>query len=267
MAPRPPVVSVVVPTRDQRPLLAAALASVRAQTFRDYEVLLVDDASSDDTWAWARRQRWPALRARRLSRRKGTPGARNEALARARGRFVAFLDHDDLWAPDYLEEMLGALRDPRVMMACSNVDLVDGRGRVLLAKAIGSSGRVDRVLRAATGLSHTPCMSACVFRRRVFRELGGLDEGFETLDDLDLFHRVGARWGPRAIVFRDRALASYRLHAGQQTAVYGDVRDPAKVIAAFLAAPAADARRRACLLDAAYLFVKHGRRLLRASRG
>jgi glycosyltransferase involved in cell wall biosynthesis len=260
---RGPAVSVIVPTHSQRKHLALALASVRAQTFRDFEIVVVDDASTDGTRAWLRTRRWPELRSFRLPVRKGTPGARNAAVAEARGRLLAFLDHDDLWAPSYLKEMVEAFRDPKIMMAAANVDMVDARGDLVLRKAIGSSGRIDRVLRAVSGLSHTPCMSACVFRRRALVELGGFDEGFETLDDLDLFYRVADRYGPRAIVFLDRVLASYRLHPGQQTAVYRNNRTTPGILKALLKGGKPDPRERACLMDTAYFYAKHAKRLLR----
>lgn len=257
-----PLVSVIVPTHDGLPLLARTLACVRAQTLKDVEIVLVDDGSGPRTAAWVRRQAGRGVVVLRCPRRRGTAAARNAGLAFASGRFVAFLDHDDVWSPRFLAALLPSLRRPGRVMAAANVDLIDGRGRVLRRRATGSGGGVDATLRKATGLRATPCMSACLFRRDALTRLRGLDEGFVTLDDLDLFHRVGRRYGARGIVFVDRVLGAYRLHRRQQTAVYGADRSPRAVLRGFLKDPGRDPRVRECLLDAAYFYAKHGRRLL-----
>ena len=223
----------------------------------------MDDASTDGTREWARAQRWPALRYFRLRKNRGTPGARNQAVARARGEFLAFLDHDDLWYSRFLETLVARLRRPGIVMAASNADIIDGRGRLLLKKAGGSSGKIDRVLKSISGLTHTPFTSACVFRSRAVREVGRFDEGFKTMDDLDFFYRLAYRYGPGAIVFVDRALAAYRRHPGQQTSVYREIRESAKLLRALLREGSPTATERACLLDAAYFYAKHAPRLRR----
>ena len=102
------MVSILMPARNAAPWLGAAIASVQAQIFQDWELILVNDASTDDTAACARAA---ALSDRRLhlidsTQPLGAAGARNLALDAARGRFIAFLDADDTWHPDKLHQQI-----------------------------------------------------------------------------------------------------------------------------------------------------------------
>src|SRR5271170_3450676 len=95
-------VSVVIPTYNHRDFVVEALESVFAQTFTDYEVIVVNDGSPDDTAAVLR----PYIESGRIryieQENRGQAGARNRGLAEARGEFVAYLDDDDLWLRDKL---------------------------------------------------------------------------------------------------------------------------------------------------------------------
>ena len=107
-----PLVSVVIAAHDAAPFLPAALESVRAQTFTDWEVVAVDDGSSDETWSILE-DAGPRVRALRNPQAAGPAAARNRALAEAAGELVAFLDADDLLLPRYLESQIGCLEAAR----------------------------------------------------------------------------------------------------------------------------------------------------------
>lgn len=102
MAEQGPWVSVIVPTHNQGRFLGEALGSILGQSFRDFELLVVDDGSTDETAAILEAERDPRLRRFRTDR-VGVSAARNLALDRARGHYVAFLDGDDRWLPHKLE--------------------------------------------------------------------------------------------------------------------------------------------------------------------
>ena len=99
-----PHVTVAIPAFNAGRTIGAALQSVFAQTYRDYEVIVVDDGSTDDTAAQV--AEWGDRLAYVSQPNRGPAGARNEALARARGTFIAFLDADDVWLPRKLERQV-----------------------------------------------------------------------------------------------------------------------------------------------------------------
>src|SRR5579883_977909 len=109
MAVRSPAISVVLTNFDRLSYLKQSVASVRAQTFRDWEPIVVDGGSSDGSREWLRKQR--GLQAALLSGNPGPAALMNEGVGRARGRLVAFLESDDYWLARHLEAMVGAFDD------------------------------------------------------------------------------------------------------------------------------------------------------------
>ena len=108
-----PDISVVIPTRNRRRLLALALASVLDQRGVRLEVIVVDEASTDDTVEMVRSIADPRVRLVRHAVPLGKSAARNRGIAESVGDWIAFLDDDDLWAPDKLRLQLQALRAER----------------------------------------------------------------------------------------------------------------------------------------------------------
>jgi glycosyltransferase involved in cell wall biosynthesis len=98
-----PRVSVILPTYNRAYILPEAVESVLQQTFSDFELIIADDGSTDETAQMVRRFRDPRIRFLRNEKNRGVAAARNHALGPARGEFVAFLDSDDVWMPQKLE--------------------------------------------------------------------------------------------------------------------------------------------------------------------
>ncbi|RLF83553.1 glycosyl transferase, partial [Thermococci archaeon] len=98
-----PTVSVIIPTYNRANLLKRAIASVLNQTFTDFELIVVDDASPDNTPEVVRSINDGRIRYVRLKKNSGGPVARNTGIRKARGRFIALLDDDDEWLPNRLE--------------------------------------------------------------------------------------------------------------------------------------------------------------------
>lgn len=107
-----PAVSVLTPVYNADATLARAVASVRAQSFADWQLILSDDASTDGSWALAQELAAgdPRIRAIRADVNGGAARARNAALAQAQGRYIAFLDADDAWLPDKLDRQIAAMQ-------------------------------------------------------------------------------------------------------------------------------------------------------------
>jgi glycosyltransferase involved in cell wall biosynthesis len=209
-------VSVIVPTYNRRALLAESLASLGAEEGVDFEIVVVDDGSTDGTAAWLATLGDPRLRV--LSgAHAGIAAARNRGLAAARGEIVAFHDSDDLALPGRLARPLAYLR------AHPDVELVVQNGEIET-----EGQRIPWVRPAvAQALARRPLGVAEIFRwnlgqlqgvcatRRALEAVGGFDPAFEVLEDLDLVLRVAVRF--RA-VFLDAPAFVYRRHGAGASA-------------------------------------------------
>lgn len=133
-----PAVSILMPVHNAESTLAASVASVRAQTRGDWELLLVDDASSDGSGALMRAlaESDPRIRAESLPVNRGAAAARNHALAWARGRHVAFLDADDLWHPDKLARQLAFMARSGAVLSFTGYSRVDAEGRLIARQRV-----------------------------------------------------------------------------------------------------------------------------------
>ena len=155
-------ISVVVPFFNNAALLGDCLASIAAQTYRDLQVIMVDDGSTDGSAAIARAQAAEDPRFELVSQRNGGPGsARNRGVAAAAGEFLAFVDADDLLPPDAYATMLSVLDrpGPANVSGSSGSDFVSGGALRLSAAGLGTSGLHTRAIKArrlATHISRTP---------------------------------------------------------------------------------------------------------------
>lgn len=145
----PPLVTVITATYESEGFIADTIASVQAQSLDDWELLVADDASSDRTAAIvaAAAAEDPRIRLFRLERNCGVARARNVALAAARGRFVAFLDGDDLWLPQKLEQQVAFMQGQDAAVAYTAYRRIDEAGR-----------RVGRLISVPPQLSYRKLM-------------------------------------------------------------------------------------------------------------
>ena len=210
-----PRVSIVLATHDGARFLPEALASVQAQTFGDWELVLVDDGSTDDTPAIvARAAADPRVRPLAGPRRERC-AARNRGIAEARAAFVAFLDADDAWAPEKLARQVAALdAEPAAALCYTIARYVDATGRPLAVRRPPEplAGRIFPALVRANRM----ILSSVVVRRTALDAAGGFDETMPTIgcEDWDLWLRI-ARRAPVAVVAEE--LTRYRVH-GANTA-------------------------------------------------
>ena len=183
-----PRVTVVIPTYNRAALLMEAIESALAQSYRDLEVLVCDDGSTDDTAA-----RVKALDARvryeRLTH-TGRPGSpRNRGIEAARGELIAFLDDDDLWDPDKLARQIELMDEQGLNVVYTDRRLLpeDGsRSERVTTPALASPHRLlDLVL-----AGHFPHLCTMLADRELLRAVGGFDETLMTGEDLDLCLRL-----------------------------------------------------------------------------
>jgi len=182
-------VSVIIPTYNRSEMLASSLDSVAAQTFKDYEIIVVDDGSSDDTRAYIASR--PEAICYHWQPNQGVAKARNHGLRHTRTEFVAFLDSDDHWQPAFLERTVQRLRDePELALVFTRFTSMSPAGRVLRRhNKHPYSGQVTAELFTSTFI-HT---SSVVARSWVIRDAGGFDERLTHNEDYDLWLRLSLR--------------------------------------------------------------------------
>jgi glycosyltransferase involved in cell wall biosynthesis len=205
-------VSVVIPTFNRAGLVVRAIESVLAQTFRDLELIVVDDASSDNTVDVIGQIDDARLRVVRLTKNERQAHALNVGIAQARGEFVAFLDDDDEWLPNKLEAQLARLAqetDPR--MSAVYCRCYVQTSEELRAPRPGSDlpeGDItDGLLRRK--MIMTP--SAYLVRRGALLEVGGFDESLVASQDLDLWLRL-SQAGHHFVIVADPLMIYHAEH-------------------------------------------------------
>jgi glycosyltransferase involved in cell wall biosynthesis len=210
-----PLVSIILPTYNRLVLLRETLASARAQTFTDWELLVVDDGSTDGTAEYldALSREDPRVRRIAMPHAANLGLLRNTAQARARGRWVAFLDSDDTWRPDNLQRHVEAhAADPAARWSYSRCELMVAEGNSLPPERFAPwrpvSGWVYEALLAHQVLLAIPTLFA---ERALLEEVGGSDETLRYCEDYDLELRLAARAPCLAL---DEPLARIRQHAG-----------------------------------------------------
>lgn len=181
-----PLVSVVIPAYNAAPFLSSALESVLAQTYKNYELLVIDDGSTDATAAVVKRL--PIVRL--LSQcHTGAGAARNRGIEASRGSLVAFLDADDIWMPSKLEKQVVFLqRHPDIGMAiCEHTVLEeDGRERMSDKSVLFKGDTVKNIF-----LHSDVATPTVIVRKQVFNKVGLFDESLLCAEDENLWMRIG----------------------------------------------------------------------------
>ena len=214
MTPSAPLVTVVIPTRNRWPLLQRTLRSVRSQQGAPFEVVIVDDGSTTPApRALLDGRRDAPVRLIRHDRSRGVAQARNRGAAEARGEWLAFLDDDDLWAPDKLALQLGALADGRSAFGYAGALRVSATLEVLRELPPPRAGVLRRILLERSAIPAGA--SNVVVRAELFRDLGGFDGELSQLADWDLWLRLAAVSTPAV---SDALLVAYVQHPANMVA-------------------------------------------------
>jgi len=185
-----PKVSVCIPTYNRKHYLLEALTSVFAQTYKDFEVVIVDDGSTDGTETMLKSTGYPLRYYWQQNR--GDAAARNKLLELAQGRFMTFLDSDDLLMPDAVERMLNIMEAENGEVIVYGPYLrIDQNGNVY--------GRCKRKLYSGYIASHlfqNILVHSCgsMFLRNVLQEAGGFDETLPVCSDYDLWLRLSLKY-------------------------------------------------------------------------
>lgn len=204
-----PVVSVVIPCFNVAETVSETIASVTAQTTRDFEIVAVDNNCTDNTIEVLTALSATEPRLRIISEPvQGLSAARNGGIRAARGQYIALLDADDLWDSNYLEKHLENLADERVGISYARVRMIDMASR--------PTGQVTRPqlsgLTATDLLRSNPCTALIVARAQMFRDVGLFDEDLRSVEDQEWLFRAACRGVMLSGI--DEVLASYRITPG-----------------------------------------------------
>jgi glycosyltransferase involved in cell wall biosynthesis len=204
-----PTVSVIIPTHNRAALVGTALRSVLAQTFQDFEVLVVDDGSSDDTSELCRQFPDARIRWLRHDTARGGGAARNTGITHSRGQYIAFLDDDDEWFPEKLARQMEVMlaSPPEVAGVYSGYLIVDRATKRVRGRMIPTR-RGD--LQAALLQSNPIGGSSSVLLKKSALERAGLfDERLPSFQDRDLWIRISREFHFDYVV---EPLLNYYLH-------------------------------------------------------
>ena len=212
-----PLVSIILPTFGRLKYLRPTVASVYRQTLEDWELIIADDGSDEETRGYLRSlEADPRIRLVWLTH-TGIPAiVRNAALREARGAYVAFLDSDDLWAPEKLTRQVETLRaHPRCRWCYTGISHIDGLSQPLAEPVFGPwcpcDGAVFERLVSGPVVIRTPSVLAV---RELVARAGGFDETIRSGEDYDLWLRLALA---SDVALLDEPLVQVRRHEANHT--------------------------------------------------
>ena len=203
-----PKISVIMPTYRHRDFILLSLSSIFEQTMKDYEIIVINDGSPDDTKAVLS----PLIESNRIryveQENLGQSKARNRGIELACGQYIAFLDDDDVYPKDKLEWQTAYLdNNPEVAMIGGVLQTMDADG------GLGWKGNFHPNITIESLFAENPFLSPgqTLIRAHVLHEIGGLNTSIWGADDWDLWFRIIKR---NKIVMLERLALFYRLHSG-----------------------------------------------------
>jgi glycosyltransferase involved in cell wall biosynthesis len=185
-----PDVSVIIPTYNRTGFLKAAVASALAQTLQDFEIIVVDDASQDDTEKMLRQFKDSRITLIRHEINQGVAAARNTGVMNSKGKYIAFLDDDDEWLPNKINRQIELLEiSPKIVGAVySGWTGVDAASeRILYQRTPTHRGEIFTVMLLQGWLAPT---SSFLVRKECFEKAGLFDLEFDYGEDFDMWLRI-----------------------------------------------------------------------------
>lgn len=204
-----PKVSVIIPTHNRSAYLHSAVTSVLNQTYQDFEIIIVNDASSDNTEEVVASFTDSRIKYIRHEVSKGDGGARNTGIVNAAGEFIGFLDDDDQWLPDKLGLQVAVLEKspPHVGgVYTGQFDIDETDGKILSVYYPREKGDLSK------HLFEKMCIvtSTVLFKKQVFEKLGMFDETIPYCNDYDMWIRIAKAYHFECI---GEPLVKYLIHA------------------------------------------------------
>ena len=202
-----PLVSIITPVYNGERYLSEAIDSALAQTYQNFELLIVNDGSTDNSAAIIK----PFINDSRViyieQKNAGVAAARNTAIKQASGKYIGFLDQDDLWLNTKLEVQVATLeQDANIALVHSRQDFIDSQGnKIDYDWVTGGAGFCFEDMFKKNRIA----VLTVLIRKTIFDEMGLFNEHLSGTDDYDMWLRVTLKY---PIQYIDRALAFYRFH-------------------------------------------------------
>lgn len=208
-----PLISIVIPLYNKESSILTTIQSVISQTYTDYELIVVNDGSTDNGTKIV--ENYPDTRINLINKENGgVCSARNRGIQEAKGEYIALLDADDLWDVKYLEEQVKMMNDfpDAAMWSINYAETRNGKivRRVPTGLPDGYRGYVEHYFEMPERVSDLFHPSSTVVRREVFDKVGLFDERIKYAEDSDMWFRVNALY---KTAFYDRYMVSYQLDA------------------------------------------------------
>ena len=214
-----PAVSVIVPTYNHGRFLRTAIESVLNQTYRDLELIIVDDGSTDDTPQIVKRFQGPILYHRKAHEERAI--ARNTGIQMAKGQYIALIDSDDVWKPNRLERGVRLLENRTdVGLVHGEVEMIDSSGRLLLDETRRIQKLYERERRGGSTYeellkSYALFSSTVLFRKNSFDRVGFYNQKFPPREDYDWYLRFAL--SGKIHILESPPVASYRIQSKSES--------------------------------------------------
>src|SRR3989338_533004 len=212
-----PKISVIIPTYNYGSHISEAIESVLAQSYRNFEAIIVDDGSTDKTAEVVKRFRrqYPNEIQYLYQENAGSGAARNNGIRRSRGEYIAFLDADDIWQPTKLEQQISILeKNNMVSLNFTNASILKN------GKISGVYVRADDKTKLSSDLFYHLLLrnfvpfSSIMVKRSVFESAGFFDEAIHYSEDTEWLLRIARVC---SIGYIDQCLVSYRVHEANKS--------------------------------------------------
>lgn len=200
-----PMISVIIPTYNRAHCINDAIESVLKQSFQDFEIIVIDDASTDNTEQVVSNLCSDKIKYIKQEINKGGGAARNRGIQESRGEYIAFLDSDDSWSPGYLENVKNEFdnKDETFGLAYCFMNIADENGKIVSQTKTNRSGLLVPDLLINNFIASFSCVT---IRKSVLLAVSGMDETFKSCQDWDLFVRVNRKY---KIFCIDKELVTY----------------------------------------------------------
>ncbi|NQT04137.1 MAG: glycosyltransferase [Planctomycetes bacterium] len=217
MNEKSPLVSVVIPTYNRENLVGRAIKSVLSQTFEDFELIVVDDASLDNTEEVIKRFQDSRIKYVQHQKNMGAPATRNTGIRMAKGAYIGLLDDDDEWLPTKLDKQVNRFKESsgRTGVVYSGFEVRDQNGRIVQTTFPALRGNLYMRL-----LKRNMIGGSSMIKSECFEKVGLFDRSLKSCQDWDMWLRISEYY---EFDFVPEILSTIHLHGDQISSKYSSM--------------------------------------------